>query len=270
MRRLRFLLTRRWLVFAVVVVGLAWVAWRLGEWQFLRLEERQDRNAAIERNEIAGPVPLTDVMAAGRPLAGSDEWRVVEATGTYAVEDTVVVRYRTRDGAAGVDVVVPLELDNGTSVLVDRGWFATENRGATPDDVPEPPPGEVTVTGWARQDATGDSTVVTDQSTRAISSKQIGEALDRDLVGGFVAASSETPEAERPLEPLEAPELDDGPHFFYGLQWWFFGALAVFGFFYLLYDEMRGGRGPGGRRPRETSERPQQAPVDREHHAVDE
>ena len=38
-------------------------------------------------------------------------------------------------------------------------------------------------------------------------------------------------------------ELDtatgDGPHFFYGLQWWFFGVLAIFGFFYLAYDERR-------------------------------
>ena len=24
--------------------------------------------------------------------------------------------------------------------------------------------------------------------------------------------------------PVELPELDNGPHFFYGLQWWFFGA----------------------------------------------
>jgi cytochrome oxidase assembly protein ShyY1 len=270
-RRLRLLLSRRWFVFALVVVALAWVAWRLGEWQFHRLEERKDRNAVIERNEHAGPVPVSEVMAAGRPLAKKDEWRIVEATGTYAVEDTVVVRYRTRDGAPGVDVVVPLVLGDGTSVLVDRGWFATDNRGTTPDDVPAPPPGEVTVTGWARQDATGDSTVVTDQSTRAISSSRIGEALDREVAGGFVAAMSESPEAGVPLVPLEPPELDDGPHFFYGLQWWFFGALAIFGFFYLLYDEMRGGRGPWGRRVEESaSERAQEAAVDGEHHAVDE
>ena len=26
---------------------------------------------------------------------------------------------------------------------------------------------------------------------------------------------------------MELPELDNGPHFFYGLQWWFFGLLAL-------------------------------------------
>ena len=31
-------------------------------------------------------------------VTADDEWRVVTATGTYAVDDTVIVRYRTRDG----------------------------------------------------------------------------------------------------------------------------------------------------------------------------
>lgn len=278
MHKLRFLVSRRWIVFALVVVGLASVAWRLGEWQFHRLEDRQERNETIERNEEAGAQPIADVMAPGEPVAGAEEWRIVEATGTYAVEDTVIVRYRTREGAAGVDVVVPLELADGSSVLVDRGWYATDNRGATSEEVPEPPPGEVTVTGWVRRDAEGDSTEVSDQSTRAVNSEQIGEALDREVMGGWIDLRSESPEPETPLLPVEMPELDNGPHFFYGLQWWFFGALAIFGFFYLMYDEWRGGRGPWGRteqagarsrseaRSEAPSEATEQSTVDGKHH----
>jgi cytochrome oxidase assembly protein ShyY1 len=41
----------------------------------------------------------------------------------------------------------------------------------------------------------------------------------------------------------ELPDLGEGPHFFYGLQWWFFAALAVFGFGYLTVDEVRRTRG---------------------------
>jgi cytochrome oxidase assembly protein ShyY1 len=250
--KLRFLLSRRWIAFALVVVLLAWVAWRLGEWQFHRLDDRRDRNAIIERNEEAGPRPIAEVMAPGEPVTRDSEWSIVEATGTYAVDDTVIVRYRTREGEAGVDVVVPLELADGTSVLVDRGWYATTNRGATTADVPAPPSGEVTVTGWVRRDAEGDSTSVSGQSTRAVDSEEIGEALDREVLGGWVDLRSESPEPAVPLEPVELPELDNGPHFFYGLQWWFFGGLAVFGFFFLIYDEMRGGRNDG-RGPRSTT-----------------
>ena len=100
MHTLRFLVSRRWIAFALVVVFLAWVAWRLGEWQFHRLDDRKERNAIVERNEKAGPADAEAVLSPGADPPASLEWRVVEATGTYAVEDTVIVRYRTRDGEA--------------------------------------------------------------------------------------------------------------------------------------------------------------------------
>jgi cytochrome oxidase assembly protein ShyY1 len=255
-----FLASRRWVFFFLAVLVLTWLAWQLGQWQFHRLEDRRDRNAQILRNEELAPAPADEVLAPGTPPAAALEWRKVEATGTYAVEDTVVVRYRTRDGAAGVEAVVPLELADGTSLLVDRGWWPTANRGEVPDDLPEPPAGEVTVSGWVRLDATGDSAEVTEQRTRAISSAKIGEALDREVLGGFIVLDEESPEPDEPLQATDLPELDEGPHFFYGLQWWFFGALAVFGFFYLLYDEWR---------DRRASEAAQHAAVDREHDAAD-
>jgi cytochrome oxidase assembly protein ShyY1 len=239
-RSWRFLLSRRWAAFAVVVVLLAWLAWWLGEWQFGRLEERQAQNALIQRNEAAPVAPVGELTAPGRDVAASDEWRVVTATGTYDVDDTVIVRYRTREGASGVDVVVPLVTDSGAAVLVDRGWVAVDNRGTDAGDVPAPPPGEVTVTGWLRRDATGDSTAVTDQSTRAVSSDRIGDALGREVYGGFVDLRSEDPPPEQALAAPEMPDLDNGPHFFYGLQWWFFGLLALVGFGYLAWDERRG------------------------------
>jgi hypothetical protein len=100
------------------------------------------------------------------------------------------------------------------------------------------------VTGWVRADAEGDSTEVSSQSTRAVNSDEIGAALGRQVLGGWVDLRTESPEPAEALLPVELPELNSGPHFFYGLQWWFFGALAVFGFVFLVYDELRGGRGP--------------------------
>jgi cytochrome oxidase assembly protein ShyY1 len=249
-RSLRFLLSRRWVAFFLVVVMLACATWWLGRWQFHRLEERKRDNAVVERNEGVAPAPVDDVLAAGREVDPDDEWRAVTATGTYVVEETVIVRYRTRDGSSGVDVVVPLQTVDGAALLVDRGWLATENRGqASPDDVPAPPSGQVTVTGYVRADATGDSTAVSDLSTRSISSARIGPAIGREVYGGFIDLASENPAPETPLLKADLPDLGNGPHFFYGLQWWFFGMLAVFGFLYLAYDEWRGGP-PRDRRSR--------------------
>jgi len=243
-RSLSFLMSRRWFLFALAVAASAYLAWWLGEWQFGRLEQRRADNAIVERNEAADPAAVSDVLAPGRPVREEDEWRVVSATGTYDPDDTVIVRYQTREGTSGVDVVVPLQTSDGSALLVDRGWLMTDNSGASPGDVPPPPAGEVTITGYVRADGEGGSTRVDDQSTRAISSVAIGEALDREVYGGFVELRSEDPAPATELMPVELPDLGEGPHFFYGLQWWFFGALAVFGFFYLMYDEWRGGRRP--------------------------
>jgi cytochrome oxidase assembly protein ShyY1 len=235
----RFLLSRRWVLFFGAVVVLAFVAFRLGEWQFARLADREVRNEITERNLTAPPVPAASVLAVGRPVDAEDEWRRVRARGEYIAEETIVVRYQTRDGRSGVDVVTPLLTDSDTALLVNRGWLTTENVGTTRPDVPAPPSGTVDVTGWVRADATGSSTEVADRSTRAVSSREIGETLPFQVYGGFVELDDEDPPPQEPLAEVETPDLGEGPHFFYGLQWWFFAALAVFGFGYLVWDERR-------------------------------
>lgn len=248
MRSFRFLLSRRWVLFAVVVAVLAYAAYWLGGWQFRRLDDRKASNDVVRTNENRQVTPVGDVLRPGSDPSGSDEWRVVSATGTYDTANTVVVRYRNRDGEQGIDVVVPLVTSDGTALLVDRGFLETDPGGSDRTEVPAPPAGEVDVTGWVRENGTGDSVAVKDLSTRAVNSEEIGAAIGRPVYGGWVELRSEDPEPAQALAPVELPELDNGPHFFYGLQWWFFGALAVFGFFYLLWDEWRNAGQPARER----------------------
>jgi cytochrome oxidase assembly protein ShyY1 len=262
-----FLASRRWVLFGITVVLLAYAAYLLGQWQFHRLTERESSNHLVRINLRSKPAPVADVLTPGRPVAKQDEWRRVTASGTYAPDESVVIRYQTRDGASGVDIVTPLVTGDGTALLVDRGWLETGNQGTDTVDAPAPPSGRVTVVGWVRADATGKAATVADGSARAVSSAEIAGTLDGPVYGGFVDLESETPPAQEPLTRTELPDLGNGPHFFYGLQWWFFGVLAVFGFCYLAYDERRKlrteRRGAG-------SEGPEHAAVDREHHPADE
>lgn len=266
-RGVRFLLSRRWVGFFLIVIGLAFLALRLGDWQFHRLAERRADNHRIVHNLRDSPRPLSDVLAVGRGARQADEWRQVTATGRYDDAHTVVVRYRTRDAASGVDVVTPLVTTKGPAVLVDRGWLAAENSGSHLPKLPPATAGDVTVTGYVRVDATGGSTEVTDRSTRAISSQAIGKGLLYPLYGGFLELHRQAPGAARPLGSVELPTIDDGPHFFYGLQWWFFGLLAVGGFCYLVYDEWQQRRTPAAAEPEAASEAADEPTVDREHHA---
>src|SRR3954454_15580683 len=99
------MLSRRWALFAVAVGVLAYGCYLLGQWQFHRLQDREASNARTTANLRAEPAPVDDVLAVGRPAADRDEWRRVTATGSYAEDQSVIVRYQTRDGASGVDVV---------------------------------------------------------------------------------------------------------------------------------------------------------------------
>lgn len=244
-RSFRFLLSRRWVLFALAIVLVAWATWWLGRWQFHRLEDRKETNSIVIANERQTPEPMTDVLGVGEPAAKDDEWRLITATGVYDTEHTIIWRYRSSDqGDAGVDVVVPLVTADGSALLVDRGWLHTDSDDRRPD-VPAPAPGTVTVTGYVRVDGSGASTRVDDLSTRALSSVTAAPAIGRPAYGGWIHLHSEDPPAPssaQALVPAELPDLSNGPHFFYGLQWWFFGVLALFGFFYLLYDEWRTGK----------------------------
>lgn len=242
MRSAGFLFSRRWVAFAAAVVLVAAATWWLGTWQFGRLEDRRASNAVIRANETLPPAPAGEVLAGG--VEDGEQWRQVAATGRYDPSRTTIVRYRTSDdGESGVRVVVPLETASGTLIAVDRGWMPAVDGNAPPTMAPAPPAGEVTVTGWARTDADGSSTAVEPAdggfTTRAISGEALGAAWAAETYPAFVVLESEDPPPAQSLAPASLPDLGEGPHFFYGLQWWFFGLLALGGFGYLAYDEWR-------------------------------
>ena len=226
---IRFLLTRRWLGLLAAVLVVSAVCVELGLWQFHRYSARHERNTVTRANLHDPPVSVSRVMQVGEAPAAADEWRQVEATGTYDADRTVVVLYQTRDGAPGVDVVTPLVTADGTALLVDRGWVETAANGNSRPELPPTPAGTVRVTGWVRVDAEEDAAVTdaADGSVRAISAEAIGETLPYPTYGGFVDLTDEDPATEPAPQRAEEPDLSSGPHFFYGVQWWFFAALAL-------------------------------------------
>lgn len=273
---MRFLLSRRWILFFVAVAVATWLAVQLGQWQFNRLDERKDSNHTVAHNLDQPPVPIAELMSPDRPTTRGQEWRRVTAHGTWDDEHTIVLKYQTRDNAAGVDVITPLVTSTGQAVLVNRGWMATKNTSARPD-LPAVDEGTVTVTGWVRRDATGSASRVSDLSTRALSSRSVSKVVPYPLYRGFLQLDVQSPTPVAKLTPVDLPDdTSNGPHFFYGLQWWFFGVMAAFGFCYLAWDEWRQKRQPKPvasadlEDPEELSEGPEHAAVDGQHGAVHE
>lgn len=236
-----FLLSRRWIGFALFVAILATVCVRLGFWQYHRLEDRLAANKIIAAHLKADPVELTEVVGADDPVREQDEWARVKIEGRYDTAHQVTVRFSTRDGQPGVDVVTPLVTGSGQAVLVNRGWMSTNNSADKPADVPEPPSGDVAIEGWLRPNSGADSQAVTpeDEQVRAVSSRGMASAVPYDLHHGYVNLLNSSPSGTSDLDSEPAPDQGQGPHLFYAIQWWFFAALALFGFGYFAYLEHR-------------------------------
>ena len=246
----RFLLSRRWIGLGLVVIVLAVLFVQLGRWQFHRLVERRADNTTIERNLAAAPTPVEQLAPVNADLPAHLEWRRVTARGRFDVAHQLLVRYQIRDGQHGVEVLTPLVTPGGAAVVVDRGWLATTNDPSVTPKVPPPPRGEVEVTGWLRTDQEGDESALVprDHQVRLVSSRVISSSVPYPLYGGFVQATAVRPAPKTPLKPPEPPEINSGPHFFYGLQWFFFALLAVVGACYFAWSEARMRRRAAGSR----------------------
>ena len=126
------------LIAVTIMVGL-------GTWQVERLAWK---NALIDRIESglrAAPAPLP-----ARVENPADwDFRRVSVTGQFLHDHELDLAARSMNGRIGYQIVTPLKRDDGTLVLVNRGWVPLEKRD--PASRPEGlPAGTVTVEGVAR------------------------------------------------------------------------------------------------------------------------
>lgn len=210
----------RWIAYLLLAVVFGVLATLLGQWQFGRYEDKAERRDLIEANYDAPAVPLEEVLAGpGVPLAHADQWRRVSVTGEYAPEDEHLVRNRPQQGVFGYEVLVPLVLDDGSAVAVDRGWVPSAQTAATRPEVPPPPAGQVSVTGWLRPSEPDLGRDLPEGQLASIDLPALGQATGLELVGAYLILEAEDPPAARPAA-LAAPDTRLGSHFAYALQWW--------------------------------------------------
>jgi cytochrome oxidase assembly protein ShyY1 len=219
----------RWLGLLVFVVVLAGVFVRLGEWQLHRLEQRKEANAVVVGNESRPVIPLSERGYA--TVQDGDQWQRVSVTGTFDGGHQLEVRYRSNNGATGTEAVLPLRTTDGHVVLVDRGFIVRGSGEAPPESLPAPPSGTVTVVGHLRRSENGSTEAVTPAlgAVRLINGPAIGRWLGTDVLDGYIGLLQVTPPQDGPFVPVATPTLDEGPHFWYAVQWFMFTGIALTG-----------------------------------------
>lgn len=96
----------------LLVLGLLFL--RLGSWQ---LERKAEKEALFERYASA------PVLALGQALDQEVEFARVAARGRFDPSRHLLLDNRIWNGRAGVHVLTPFTLEDGRSLLVNRGWL---------------------------------------------------------------------------------------------------------------------------------------------------
>lgn len=218
----------RWIAYLLLGVLFGVLTFNLGQWQWSRYEDKAERRDLITANYDAAPVPLTEVLPDARtPLPHGDQWQRVTATGTYLPDDRHLARNRPHGGVFGYEVLVPLQLPDGTAVVVDRGWVPNAETAATVPDVPPPPTGQVTVTGWLRPSEPDLGSDLPAGQLSSIHLPSMAATTGLDLVQAYVVLQTEDPPAADRPAPPDRPDVRLGSHLAYSLQWWLTVPLGV-------------------------------------------
>jgi cytochrome oxidase assembly protein ShyY1 len=252
----RFLLSRQWVIITLVALLLIPTMIRLGIWQMHRYEERSARNQLVSDALTAEPVPVERLTSPGHTVTRDERYRTVTAEGHFDTEREVVVRRRVNaDEEVGFHVLTPFVLNDGTVLLVNRGWIPADGPSQTAfPKIPAPPGGEITVTGRLMPDETTAASGIKnlkglpDRQIMLINSEQEARRLGARVLGGYIAQTAPEPKGDTP-ELLGRPGDENAAlNYAYAIQWWLFAAAVPIGWVVLVRRE---------RRDRREAERPE-------------
>ena len=136
---------RRAVVLLAAVVAAAGTA-RLGIWQLDRADQKNSLHDAQQRQRLL-PSVLQPALAREAAATALQVYRAVTLQGEWLPAHTVYLENRQMNGRPGFYAVTPLRLDDGSVVLVQRGWLPRDLMDRTRIVLPPLPAGLVQVQG---------------------------------------------------------------------------------------------------------------------------
>ena len=240
---------RRWLGYLALVVVFATVCVLLSQWQFARREQAQAQIARLQANYSSQPVPVSEVLRENSAMNPDDQWKPVTATGKYLPELQVLVRNRTHLAAPGFDIISPFLTESGIILVIDRGWIPAAADGRSPSAIPALPSGrENVVVRLIPAEPVLQGQSDTDQLISSIHVPELAVAWSHPTyTGAYGSLVSETPPSPTGIL-ASRPELTEGNHLSYALQWIAFAVLGFIGLGWAVRNETRVQRGKTSQR----------------------
>lgn len=223
----RKLLSPRWILIHIGVALLVFLMLNLGFWQLNRLDKKRDFNSVLSAHSST-PVQTLDSAVPAKWNTAEGEWKRVSVSGTYDFSKAVTVINRSQDGTAGYNSVVPFTSLNNRTILVNRGFVPLVM------EAPEAPTGKIEIVGYLRASQTRsalgpiDSKEPSNTEFQRLDIPLISAHVGKTIEPMFLQLIAESPASASQWPAIvQLPPLDNGTHFSYALQWFFFCLVAL-------------------------------------------
>lgn len=243
----RAIFSRKWMLASFLVLVGSVLCIRLGFWQLDRLEQRRAFNAHVKAMWAAEPLTLNGQSTEELTTM---EYRTITVSGIYDFENQVALRNRYFGNEYGYHLLTPLLLDDGSAVLVERGWIPADSNSGPDDWRKYDQPGRVSVTGQIRlgqaePDVGGvpDPTLAPDQTRlefwNIVNLERIRSQVPYPLLDIFVQPNVDLDDTEPPIAYQPTIELTEGSHFGYALQWFTYAIILVIGYPFYVRRQLK-------------------------------
>lgn len=168
------------------------------------------------------------------------EWQPVVTEGKFDSSSQILLRNRYSEGVYGFEFLTRFTNTTGQTFWVDCGWVKAGENATTPPDLPSLLDGQVEIVGRLRLDSSLPQgsffAVPVSKSEGLISKANAQSGSTASLSTFYLDLLSGSDKSLTPKVPAQLPELSDGPHMAYALQWIFFAGLVVYGRFLIRRD----------------------------------
>ncbi|MGI9144070.1 MAG: SURF1 family protein [Candidatus Planktophila sp.] len=210
----------------IIALSLVLLCLWAAQWQYHRGVDRHARNTLIiEQSQM----PTLDVADLKGDLK-SFEWRLISLQGSFDDANQILLRNRYNEGVYGFEQLTLFEFEN-RKIWVDRGWIKAGSDATVPPVLQPTQLNSLKITGRLRLDSSLPQgkffAVLNDPQRNLVSKLDARQGVQTEDFYVDLISSSDT--SMNPVVPAELPELSDGPHMAYALQWIFFAGLVVYG-----------------------------------------
>ncbi len=229
---------KRWLVWLLLVSIFSVACIFLSQWQFNRRAEAVAKIDSIAKNYDQSPVSISE-LASEDSFSKQYEWRPVKLYGSFLTDNAVLVRNRPYNGASGFLQVIPFQLSTGEIVAVETGWLPTGSDNDVPEIIPLPESTEQELIARVRA---AEPTLNRDAPAGQIATINIDALIAKENLQGKVYRSVYTRIADSYNgaafpKVLSKPELTEGNHLSYALQWILFALMAFAALWWAVKQE---------------------------------